>query len=429
MTSPTLDVSDVTPLEDQPADHGIENPAPGAETWYSGTMTQAQQLPIHMQRNGFDPAPELGGLREREGIAGIRTAFGLSAWLVTRYTDVREVLADATRFASGIRPAGFPPAPAGSSDGSLLSSDPPEHTRLRKLLSSEFTVRRVRLLEPRVTEIVEEHLDAMAQAGPPADIVAAFALPVPSLVICELLGVPYGDRAEFQARAGRQLDISLPLEERMSAGAESRAYMAELVERARVTPGEDLLGMLVREHGDDLTSSELTGIAGLLLIAGHETTANTIGLGTLALLRNPEQLALMRDRPELTETAVDEVLRYLSVVHSGMPRVATVDTEIAGQPIAAGDLVVVSLPAANRDPALGTGMEELDLARTITRHVAFGHGVHHCLGAPLARTELRIALPALLRRFPGMALHDPDAEIDFRSYNIVYGVRTLPVTW
>ncbi|MFC4944454.1 cytochrome P450 [Pseudonocardia sp. GCM10023141] len=392
-------------------------------------MTQVQQLPIHMQRNGFDPAPELGMLRERPGIAGVKTPLGLSAWLVTRYADVREVLADAATFASGIRPAGLPGLAPGGNEGSLLASDPPEHTRLRKLLSSEFTVRQVRRLEPRITAIVDEHLDAMEQAGPPADLVASFALPVPSLVICELLGVPYADRAAFQSRAGRQLDISLGIEERMKAGAESRAYMTELVARTRLEPGEDLLGMLVREHGHDLTTGELVGIAGLLLIAGHETTANTLGLGTLALLRNPEQLALMRDRPDLTETAVDEVLRYLSVVHSGMPRVATVDTEIAGQPIAAGDIVVVSLPAANRDTALGDHLEELDLTRAVTRHVAFGHGVHHCIGAPLARTELRIAFPALLRRFPGLALHDPNAEIDFRSYNVVYGVRSLPVTW
>jgi cytochrome P450 len=185
----------------------------------------------------------------------------------------------------------------------------------------------------------------------------------------------------------------------------------------------------VREHGDDLTSGELTGIASLLLIAGHETTANTIGLGVLALLRAPDQLQLVRDRPEGVEAAVDELLRFLSVVHSGMPRFATQDTVLAGERIAAGDMVVLSLPAANRDPEIGDDLDTLDVTRAITRHVAFGHGVHHCIGAPLARTELRIALPALLRRFPSLALADPGAEIDFRSYNVVYGVRSLPVTW
>jgi cytochrome P450 len=392
-------------------------------------MTQARPMPIHMRRDGFDPPAELAAVRDGAGLTRVPTLFGTSAWLVTRHADVREVMADAVRFSNATRPPGFPALGGPDTEGSLLLSDPPEHTRLRKLLSPEFTVRRIRRLEPRISEIVEDHLAAMEAAGPPADLVPAFALPVPSLVICELLGVPYADRAEFQGRAGRQLDVSLDLEERRRAAVESRAYMAELVARARLEPGEDLLGMLVREHGDDLTSGELTGIASLLLIAGHETTANTIGLGVLALLRAPDQLQLVRDRPEGVEAAVDELLRFLSVVHSGMPRFATQDTVLAGERIAAGDMVVLSLPAANRDPEIGDDLDTLDVTRAITRHVAFGHGVHHCIGAPLARTELRIALPALLRRFPSLALADPDAEIDFRSYNVVYGVRSLPVTW
>lgn len=389
-------------------------------------MTQAPQMPLHMRREGFDPPAELAAARDGSGLATVRTVLGVEAWIVTRWADVRDVLADATRFSNGARPPGAPPIPTA---GSLLMTDPPEHTRLRKLLSREFTVARIRRLEPRVTEIVDEHLDAMAAAGPPADLVPAFALPVPSLVICELLGVPYADRAAFQGRAARQLDVSLGLDARLAAGAESRAYMAELVARARVEPGEDLLGMLVREHGDDLTTEELTGVASLLLIAGHETTANTVGLGVAALLRAPEQLALVRDRPEHLETAIDELLRYLSIVHSGVPRMAMVDTEIAGQPIAAGEVLILSLPVANRDPALGADLDRLDVTRAVTRHVAFGHGVHHCIGAPLARAELRIALPALLRRFPGLALADPAAEADFRSFSVVYGVRTLPVVW
>jgi cytochrome P450 len=392
-------------------------------------MTQARSMPIHMRRDGFDPPAELAEVQATTGLTRIETLFGFSAWVVTRYADVREVLADAVRFSNGRRPPGFPGLAGADTEGSLLLSDPPEHTRLRKLLSPEFTVRRIRRLEPRITEIVEEHLAAMAETGPPADLVEAFALPVPSLVICELLGVPYADRAEFQGRARRQLDVSLDLEVRAQARVESRAFMAELVARARVEPGEDLLGMLVREHGDELTPGELTGIASLLLIAGHETTANTIGLGVLALLRDPDQLRLVRDRPEGVEAAVEELLRFLSVVHSGVPRFANEDTELAGERIAAGDLVVLSLPVANRDPELGEHLDRLDVTRDVTRHVAFGHGVHHCIGAPLARAELRIALPALLRRFPSLALADPTAEVEFRSYNVVYGVRSLPVTW
>jgi cytochrome P450 len=396
----------------------------------------APTVPIHMQRTGFDPAPELAELRAGKGIKRIRTAFGMEAWLVTRFADVREVLSDPVRFSNARlleagRPPGLPPvSPEERSRqlaGNLLAADPPEHTRLRRMLTPEFTVRRMRRLEPRIREIVDEHLDAMERHGPPADLVAEFALPVPSLVICELLGVPYADRAEFQARSKRQLDLRVPVEDRMRAGRESREYMAELVARAQTDPGEDMLGMLVREHGDDLTTDELIGIASLLLLAGHETTANMLGLGTLALLRHPDQLALVRDEPERVDAAVEELLRWLTIVHTGTAKLATVDTEIAGQRIAAGDLVMCALPTANRDPELRTHPDGLDVTRGGVGHVAFGHGIHHCLGAPLARMEMQIAFPALLRRFPGLAEVPGTAE--FRSFSIIYGLTSLQVTW
>jgi cytochrome P450 len=237
----------------------------------------------------------------------------------------------------------------------------------------------------------------------------------------------YADRAEFQARTNRQLDLSLPMQERMRLGEEGRAYMAGLVARAQAEPGEDMLGMLVREHGDDLTTDELIGIASLLLVAGHETTANMLGLGTLALLRHPEQLAIVRDQPERVDAAVEELMRWLSIVHSGIVRVATTDTEIADQQIAAGELVICGLSAANRDPELRTDPDRLDVTRGGAGHVAFGHGVHHCLGAPLARMEMRIAYPALLRRFPG--LREVPGAAHFRSFHIVYGLTSLEVTW
>jgi cytochrome P450 len=401
-------------------------------------MTRAETLPLHMQRNGFDPAPELAALRDSEGVSRIRTAFGFDAWLVSRYADVREVLSDPVRFSNARvatmerrRPPGLPPLSdeefARLRAGSLLSFDPPEHTRLRRMLTPEFTVRRMRRLEPRVREIVDEHLDAMQRTGPPADLVADFALPVPSLVICELLGVPYADRAEFQERSTRQLDLSVPVEERFRLGKESRAYMADLVARAQAEPGEDMLGMLVREHGDDLSTDELIGIASLLLIAGHETTANMLGLGTLALLRHPDQLAIVRDRPESVDAAVEELLRWLSIVHSGTGKVTTTEVEIAGRRIGAGEFVLCALPAANRDPALRDEPDRLDVTRGSIGHLAFGHGVHHCLGAPLARLEMRIAFPALLRRFPG--LRTVSDEVEFRSFNVIYGLSSLKVTW
>ena len=201
--------------------------------------------------------------------------------------------------------------------------------------------------------------------------------------------------------------------------------MGSLVERARQQPGDDILGMLVREHGTELTDNELIGIAGLLLLAGHETTSNMLGLGTLALLRHPDQLAAVRDDPDAIGPAVEELLRWLSIVHSAIPRITTTDVEIAGVPIPAGQLVFVSLPSGNRDPDFIDSPEVLDIRRGAPGHLAFGHGVHHCLGAPLARMEMRIAFPALLRRFPTLALAEDFADVPFRSFHFIYGLKSL----
>jgi cytochrome P450 len=399
-------------------------------------MTEERELPVHMRRTTFDPVPELRELREGPGIARVTTTFGHEAWLVTRFADVREVLGDTERFSnSRVMEMRKPPGMSDMTDeelaqaraGNLLAHDPPEHTRLRRLLTPEFTVRRMHRLEPRIREIVQEHLDAMERKGPPSDLVADFALPVPSLVICELLGVPYADRTEFQERSTRLLDLSVPMKERMRLSRESRAYMADLVAKAQAEPGEDMLGMLVREHGDDVTTDELIGIASLLLIAGHETTANMLGLGTLALLRHPDQLALVRDDPERVDPAVEELLRWLSIVHSGTAKVTTTDVEIAGQHIGKGEVVVLALPAANRDPALLPDPDKLDVTRGVMGHAAFGHGIHHCLGAPLARMEMRIAFPALLQRFPDLRVTAEEPE--FRSFSVIYGLMKLEVEW
>ena len=394
------------------------------------------EIPLPMRRDGFDPVPELAQLREDERVRRVTTAFGEEAYLVARYADVREVLADSARFSNVPRRFDVPDGPRFSDEereqmlaGNLLAADPPDHTRLRRMLTPEFTVRRMRRLEPRIVEIVDAHLDAMAAAGPPADLVADFALPIPSLVICELLGVPYADRAAFQTRTGKLLDLSLTMEERREVGRESREYMAELVARAQAQPGEDMLGMLVRQHGDELSTDELIGVAGLLLIAGHETTSNMLGLGTLALLRHPDQLALVRADPTAAAPAGEERLRWLGSVHSGVPRTTTRDVVLGGVEIPADTMVVLALATANRDPRLLADGDRLDVTRDAAGHVAFGHGVHHCLGAPLARMEMRIAFPALLRRFPRLALAVPFEEVGFRSYHFIYGLHTLPVTW
>jgi cytochrome P450 len=400
-------------------------------------VSELPELPLQMRRRGFDPAAELALARDTEGVTRVMTPFGLPAYLVCRFEDVRELLSEPTRFsnARGRAYARFHGRKLREQElaemraGNLLGYDPPEHTRLRRMLTPEFTMRRMRRLEPRIEEIVEAALDDMERAGKPADLVSTFALPVPSLVICELLGVPYSDRAEFQGRSARLLDTSLPVEQRLAVGRENRAYMANLVASARAEPGQDLLGMLVREHGDELSGAELTGIASLLLIAGHETTSNMLGLGTLALLRHPDQLALLREDPNRVEAAIEELLRWLSIVHSLTPRTTTTEVRIAGQTIPAGSLVLGSIPAANRDPAFVTEPDRLDITRGAPGHLAFGHGVHHCLGAPLARMEMRIAFPALLRRFPDLALAESYQDVVFRVFNVVYGLRSLAVTW
>lgn len=397
----------------------------------------AELPPLHMRRDMFNPVAELGRIRETEGVRAVTNAFGMQVYLVTRHEDIKAVLADHEHF-SNERPPGFVfqgvPQPTAEEQavaraGNLLGLDPPEHSWLRRMLTPEFTIRRIKRLEPRIVEIVDAQLDAMESAGAPVDLVEHFALPIPSLVICELLGVPYDDREDFQRRSVRQLDFSIPIADRLELQQQGRAYMTTLVARARRQPGDDILGMLIREHGEELTDNELVGIAGLLLLAGHETTSNMLGLGTLALLRHPEQLAVVRDDPDAVGPAIEEMLRWLSIVQTAIPRITTTDVEIAGVAIPAGTLVFPSLPSGNRDGDFIDSPDVLDIARGAPGHLAFGHGVHHCLGAPLARMEMRIAFPALLRRFPNLVLAEDFSDVQFRSWNFIYGLKSLEVSW
>ncbi len=363
--------------------------------------------------------------------------FGEPVWVVTNWSDGRAVLSDAEHYSRGqVEFAGVPDEQERRRmrAGMLLGMDPPDHTRLRRMLTGEFTVKRIKSLQPRITEIVDEHLDRMERHGSPVDLVTEFALAVPSLVICELLGVPYEDRHDFQSRAARTIDFTLPIEERRQIGQQTRAYMRDLVVRHRRDPGEDLLGRLITKHGsgtgpDDLDDDELAGLGNLLLIAGHETTSNMLALGALVLLRRPDQLAVIRDRPEQVEDAVEELLRYLSVVHMALPRATTTTVRIGNTTIPEGELVVVSLPAANRDPRLIENGLDLDVDREPANHVAFGHGIHHCLGAPLARAEMQIAFPALFRRFPSLRLAVAPEQVDYRRETFIYGLKSLPVAW
>ncbi|MCT2585583.1 cytochrome P450 [Actinophytocola gossypii] len=382
----------------------------------------------------FDPPPELTALARR-GEPLTRLAFpdGHVGWLVTGYDAARTVLSD-PRFTvrpelrhsplsrPNVRPGGHdkPPAP-----GWFANMDRPEHARYRRLLTGRFTFRRMKLLEPRVARITADHLDAMADAGPPVDLVPAFALPIPSLVICELLGVPYDDHAFFEEQTTVAVNLDNTSEQAMAAIGSLARYLGDLVRHKRTRPADDLLSDLITET--DLTDEELANIGLLLLVAGHETTAHMLALGTFALLRHPEQLAASA----LDETAVEELLRYLTIVHLGGPnRAALEDVEIAGRLIREGETVVLGLPAINRDPERFTDPDTLRLDRADARHhLGFGHGVHQCLGQQLARIEMRIAYRALFDRFPTLRLAVPVEDVPMRETAIVYGTWRLPVTW
>lgn len=393
-------------------------------------------LPQDRDAGPFDPPSAITALRAARPVSPLRFPDGHEGWLVTGYEAVRKLMAD-TRFSSrqdlGIvhvpyetpgMPAQTEPSP--QIPGLFIAMDPPDHTRLRRKLTGAFTVRRMRQLEAHIAEIVERQLDEMAGMAPPVDLVTAFALPVPSLVICELLGVPYEDRATFQTNTATFLVRDQELDEKMAAYGAMTTYLAELVSRKRAAPTEDILSDLARDA--DLGIEELVGVAFLLLLAGHETTANMLALGTFALLEHPEQLAALRAEQDLMPGAVEELMRYLSVADI-FYRYATEDIELCGETIPAGSTVVVSLLAANRDPLRFTDPDGLDVRRTARGHVSFGHGVHQCLGQQLARIEMRAGFAGLLRRFPTLALAVPASEVPLRSDMNIYGVHELPVTW
>lgn len=385
----------------------------------------------------FDPAEELSRVRAEEPVSRQEAPNGDLVWLVTRYPDVCQVLSDRSYSnartpqtllrprATGVAAVGAP----ARQPGSFLGYDPPDHTRLRKMVSTVFTARRATILRPRIEEIVGELLDLMEQAGPPADLHHAFSLQLPSRLICDLLGVPYEDRGRFQHFVERAFDLTLDQAELASVFGGIWSYLEELVAHKRERPDDAVIGTLIREHGDDLSDAELTGISNLLLIAGHDTTANMITLGTLLLLQHPDQLATVRDCPAAVEAAVEELLRYLTVVQTGLVRTATQDTMVGGQAVRAGEYVMLSLASADRDEGYFADPDRFDITKAPQKHLAFGHGIHHCLGASLARTELTIAFPALFRRFPGLRLAVPLGEIPFRGFASVYGAGSAQVTW
>lgn len=387
----------------------------------------------------FDPPPATQAVAAERPITKVRLWDGSTPWFVTGYAEQRALFADPRISADMARP-GYPMLSSSlaaryrNNRISFITMDDPEHNRLRRMVIPPFTIRRMNELRPSVQRIVDDLIDTMLAGPRPVDLVTALALPVPSLVICTLLGVPYADHDFFQAKSKILVNAGSSPEESVAAQQDLLTYLRRLVEAKLADPDDDaLLSTLAvqRVRTGELTTDELASMGMLLLVAGHETTANMIGLGTLALLEHPDQLAALRDSddPRVVRRAVEELLRYLTIVHMGRRRVATADIEIGGHVIRAGEGVVLASDLANRDPEVFADPDRLDLDRDARHHLAFGFGVHQCLGQPLARMELQVVYGTLYRRIPGMRLAVPLSDIRFKHESGIYGVHELPVTW
>jgi nocardicin N-oxygenase len=386
--------------------------------------------PIHL-----DIDPLLRRLRREEPISRVRLPHGGEGWLATRYEDVKLVLAD-PRFsrAATVSREDIPrTAPEVARPSSLLSMDPPQHTRLRKLVAKAFTGRRVALLRPRARQIVQERLDEIERAGAPADLVQQLALPLPVTVICEMLGVPPADQHRFRDFSDTILSRTAhTLDEITSARAEVERYLAELAAQRRREPTDDLLGALVaaRDEDDRLSEEELVSLGVALLIAGHETTANQIANFTYVLLSQRDLWEQLRRDRTLIPDAIEELLRWVQLGSgAAFARVATEDVVLSGVTVRAGESVLAHTQAANRDESVFTDPEELNLTRAINPHLTFGHGVHHCVGAQLARVELQEAFDGLLQRFPTLRLAVAPEQVPWKQGLLVRGPSALPVSW
>lgn len=383
---------------------------------------------------GLDLEPDFARLRKEEPLARVRLPYGGEAWLATRHEDIRTVLADQRFSRAETRGKDVPRSgPLIQYDPSILSMDPPEHTRLRTLATKAFTVRTVQTLRPRVQEIIDGLLDDMIEAGSPADLTQSLAWPLPIVVICELLGIPVEDRDRFRGWTDLMLAIGDTDAAVVSEARDNlNDYLRELIAKRRVEPTEDLLGQLVRakDQDDRLSETELVTFGVTLLIAGHETTANQTGNFVYLLLKDRELWQSLVDDPDLVPAAVEELMRFVPLgAGAGFARIAKEDVELGGQLVRKGEAVMVAIGSANRDETVFDHPEEIDFHRETNPHIGFGHGVHHCLGAPLARLELRMAVGTLVRRLPGLRLAVPADEVAWRADRLVRGARSLPVAW
>jgi cytochrome P450 len=384
----------------------------------------------------FDLPTELVRLSGEDPVSRITIWNETHPWLVTRYHDVRDMQLD-TRFSVDRKWPEFPHASPGSqlrNEGSRMffGMDNPQHARYRRMLISEFTMRRVETLRPVMRQVVDGLLTEMAGRTPPVDLVDAYTSRAPAMMGCALLGLPFSDHEFFRTNIGSRLNLSTSADEAKRGHDELTGYLLDLIRRKETEPTDDLLGRLVGKYvlGGQISREEALAVIEVLLAAGYAATGGTLALGTVLLLRHPDQLAVVRDGNQAeVATAVEELLRYLTTTHLGRRRVATEDVRVGGVTIRAGEGVIAADAIANRDPAVFDRPNELDLRRSPNPHLVFGVGVHQCLGQQLARMQLQVAFPALLRRFPGLRLAVPMSELDFLPDSTVYAVRSVPVQW
>jgi cytochrome P450 len=390
----------------------------------------------------FDPAAELAGIRAEEGLHRVRIWDGSEPWLVTRHADIRAVMASPLVSADTDNPA-YPHTSAAikarrARAKTFFTEDGPAHDVPRRALARDFTAKRMQGMREVVQNVTDRCIDQMLAGPKPADLVEALALPVPSEMICELLGIPYEEHDRFQELTRIFTAASSKPEDTVAAAEELIALAAAVIDTKVENPGDDTLSRLVVEQliPGNMTREEVARMGILLLTAGHETSANMIALGTAALLSNPEQAAMIReaDDPAVVAGAVEELLRYLTIIHSGARRVAIGDFEVAGTQIRAGDGLVMDFPAANRDVEAFASdghadPDVLDITRPARHHLTFSFGVHQCLGQQLARVELQVVYSTLLKRIPTLALAEPLTELEYKTDASIYGLHRLPVTW
>jgi cytochrome P450 len=364
---------------------------------------------------------------------GLRKAMwnGQPVWSISRYQDIRAALVD-PRLSAETLPDLATPSEDESKPAVFARIDDPEHQRLRRMMTNQFTFRRCETMRPQIQELVDHYLDKMIAAGPPAELVRDFGLPVPSLVIALLLGVPPEDLELFQHNTGVGLDVNSTEEQRVQGFGEMYLYIQELVARKECEPGEDLISRLLTDYvaRGQLTRDTVAVNAVIMMQAGHETTANMISLGTVALLEHPDVFELLgqTDDAAVIARAVEELMRYLTIVHAQVDRIALEDLTIGGQLIRAGERVLMNLPAGNWDTEFADDPEKFDIQRNVRGHLAFGYGAHQCIGANLARVEMQVAFSTLARRLPGLRLAVPADELRYK-YADIYGMKELPVTW